>query len=65
VLLQLMTCSCYVQKDARQFCTMVSGADDVPINDELAAVMKRLWNDGGVHECFNRSREYQLNDSAE
>jgi len=54
-----------VQKDARQFFTMVSSADDVPISEELAAVMKRLWEDGGVRECFNRSREYQLNDSAE
>jgi len=56
---------CYVQKDAREFVTTVNSADDVPINGELAAVMKRLWRDGGVRECFNRSREYQLNDSAE
>jgi len=54
-----------MQKDARQFFTVVNSADDVPINDELAAVMKRLWKDAGVRECFNRSREYQLNDSAE
>ena len=26
--------------------------------------MKRLWTDEGVQECFSRSREYQLNDSA-
>lgn len=26
--------------------------------------MKRLWADPGVQECFLRSREYQLNDSA-
>lgn len=26
--------------------------------------MKRLWADSGVQECFLRSREYQLNDSA-
>ena len=58
-----------VQKDARQFFTMVSSADDVPVDvpvdTELATVMKRLWMDGGVQECFQRSREYQLNDSAE
>lgn len=23
-----------------------------------------LWKDPGVQECFSRSREYQLNDSA-
>lgn len=54
-----------VQKDARQFFTIVNSADDVPINSELAAIMKRLWKDGGVQECFHRSREYQLNDSTE
>jgi len=58
-------CVHYVQKDARQFFTVVNGADDVPINPELASVMKRLWKDGGVQACFQRSREYQLNDSAE
>ncbi|KHJ84352.1 g-protein alpha subunit [Oesophagostomum dentatum] len=26
--------------------------------------MKRLWADSGVQECFARSNEYQLNDSA-
>lgn len=26
--------------------------------------MKRLWADESVQECFSRSREYQLNDSA-
>jgi len=54
-----------VQKDARQFFMVVTSADDVPIDSDLAAVMKRLWRDGGVQECFQRSREYQLNDSAE
>jgi len=53
------------QKDARQFFTAVSSADDVPINTELASIMKRLWKDSGIQECFQRSREYQLNDSAE
>jgi len=58
-------CLCCVQKDARQFFTVVSSGDDVPIDSELAAVMKRLWRDDGVQECFRRSREYHLNDSAE
>lgn len=34
------------------------------LSHELAAIMKRLWMDQGVQECFARSREYQLNDSA-
>ncbi|KAI5613868.1 guanine nucleotide-binding protein G(o) subunit alpha [Silurus asotus] len=32
---------------------------------EILTAMKRLWKDGGVQACFNRSREYQLNDSAQ
>ncbi|XP_014110888.1 PREDICTED: guanine nucleotide-binding protein G(o) subunit alpha isoform X4 [Pseudopodoces humilis] len=31
----------------------------------LAHAMMRLWADSGIQECFNRSREYQLNDSAQ
>jgi len=54
-----------VEKDARQFFAAVSSCDDAPLNTELATVMKRLWKDGGVQDCFKRSREYQLNDSAE
>ena len=31
---------------------------------QLAMTMKRLWMDVGVQECYGRSHEYQLNDSA-
>lgn len=31
----------------------------------VTAAIKGLWKDAGVLECFKRSREYQLNDSAE
>merc|ERR1711939_922458 len=31
---------------------------------EVGAAIKALWQDVGVQECFRRSREYQLNDSA-
>lgn len=31
---------------------------------EVGAAIKELWRDEGVQECFKRSREYQLNDSA-
>ncbi|KAI2797240.1 hypothetical protein RDWZM_010259 [Blomia tropicalis] len=34
------------------------------LTPDLAMIMKKLWNDTGVQECFRRSREYQLNDSA-
>ena len=31
---------------------------------ELVAVIRRLWQDGGVQACVDRAAEYQLNDSA-
>ena len=31
---------------------------------ELLRTVKILWNDNGVQECYRRSREFQLNDSA-
>ena len=34
------------------------------ITPELKDIMKMLWNDRGVKECYSRSREFQLNDSA-
>jgi guanine nucleotide-binding protein G(i) subunit alpha len=32
--------------------------------NEVAVAIRSLWQDAGVLECFSRSREYQLNDSA-
>lgn len=51
--------------DARHFFTLASAADEGEMTPELAHIMKRLWNESGVQHCFRRSREYQLNDSAE
>ena len=31
---------------------------------EVGAAIAALWKDAGVQQCFQRSREYQLNDSA-
>ena len=31
---------------------------------DVGNAIKSLWEDRGVQECFKRSREYQLNDSA-
>lgn len=38
--------------------------EDGKLSYELGMIMKRLWSDSGVQACFQRSREYQLNDSA-
>ncbi|CAH1784136.1 unnamed protein product [Owenia fusiformis] len=51
--------------DARQLFALASQAEDGEMSKELADIMKRLWKDSGVQECFGRSREFQLNDSAE
>lgn len=31
---------------------------------DVGQAIDQLWKDSGVQECFKRSREYQLNDSA-
>ncbi|KTG02196.1 hypothetical protein cypCar_00013315 [Cyprinus carpio] len=50
--------------DARQLFVLAGSAEEGFMTAELAGVIKRLWKDQGVHVCFSRSREYQLNDSA-
>nr|AUG84414.1 Gai [Platynereis dumerilii] len=52
-------------EDARNLFGLAGTADEGELTTELAHIMKRLWKDSGVRECFGRSREYQLNDSAE
>jgi guanine nucleotide-binding protein G(o) subunit alpha len=39
-------------------------ANTEPFESELFDTMKKLWNDNGVQQCFNRSNEYELNNSA-
>ncbi|XP_068849523.1 guanine nucleotide-binding protein G(o) subunit alpha isoform X3 [Capricornis sumatraensis] len=46
--------------DPRQLFVLAQAA----ITKQLLSAMMRLWGDSGIQECFNRSREYQLNDSA-
>lgn len=53
-----------MQDDARQMFTLASSAEEGVMSAELARVIRQLWADEGVQACFNRSREYQLNDSA-
>ncbi|KAM9855377.1 guanine nucleotide-binding protein G(i) subunit alpha isoform 1-T3 [Aulostomus maculatus] len=50
--------------DARQLFALASTAEEGVMSAELTGVIQRLWKDGGVQACFDRSREYQLNDSA-
>lgn len=39
-------------------------ANKEELTEELAAAMQRLWHDPGVRECYRRSNEYQIDDSA-
>ncbi|KAI4823744.1 hypothetical protein KUCAC02_012314 [Chaenocephalus aceratus] len=50
--------------DARQLFVLASSAEEGMLPSELTTVIQRLWGDVGVQTCFDRSREYQLNDSA-
>lgn len=53
------------QADAKLVFDVIGRMEDTePFSDELLHSMKRLWYDTGVQACFNRSNEYQLNDSA-
>ncbi|XP_047666497.1 guanine nucleotide-binding protein G(i) subunit alpha-2a [Tachysurus fulvidraco] len=51
--------------DARQLFALAAGAEEQGFfPNDLSSIISRLWTDGGVQNCFARSREYQLNDSA-
>jgi len=53
------------EADAKLVMDVVARMEDTePFSDDLLSAMKRLWADAGVQECFQRSNEYQLNDSA-
>ncbi|KAG8142607.1 hypothetical protein E2320_005819 [Naja naja] len=53
----------YSEEECKQYKAVVYTEEGF-MTGELAGVIKRLWKDPGVNRCFNRSREYQLNDSA-
>nr|CAB3249869.1 G protein alpha subunit Gi [Phallusia mammillata] len=51
--------------DARQLFALAGSLEDGEMTSELGDCMKRMWSDKGVQVCFSRSREFQLNDSAQ
>uniref|UniRef100_A0A8B9IX41 G protein subunit alpha o1 n=1 Tax=Amazona collaria TaxID=241587 RepID=A0A8B9IX41_9PSIT len=61
----------YGDKERRSVCrfsllyVLLGAGKEVFLQLCLAQAMMRLWADSGIQECFNRSREYQLNDSAQ
>ena len=38
--------------------------NSIRIDQELGSIMKRIWMDPGTQKAVERSREFQLNDSA-
>lgn len=50
---------------ARRVFEIASKMEDGEMTLELADIMQRLWRTREVQICFQRSNEYQLNDSAE
>ncbi|KAH8854205.1 Guanine nucleotide-binding protein G(i) subunit alpha [Schistosoma japonicum] len=50
--------------DAQILFACANKVEDGHLSTELYNALCQLWNDGGVQQCFKRSREYQLNDSA-
>lgn len=53
------------EHDAQMVSDVVTRMEDTePFSEEFLSAMKRLWSDAGVQQCFQRSNEYQLNDSA-
>ncbi|KAA0723268.1 Guanine nucleotide-binding protein G(o) subunit alpha [Triplophysa tibetana] len=52
--------------DSKMIFDVVGRMEDTePYSTELLGAMMRLWADAGTQACFSRSREYQLNDSAQ
>ena len=39
--------------------------EEVKLTEEIQDCIKRLWSNENIQECFGRSNEYQLNDSAQ
>ena len=55
----------YRVEDARKLFALANTVEDSDeLSNDLCSAIKRLWRDEGVKGCFERSREYQLNDSA-
>merc|ERR1712126_188178 len=53
------------KEDGQRFFTLAEEAGEGKLTTEMANCMKKLWQDEGLQKCLKRSREYQLNDSAE
>nr|CAB3249915.1 guanine nucleotide-binding protein G(i) subunit alpha-like [Phallusia mammillata] len=51
-------------EDGKKVRAAASQMEDIDLTTDIGASLRNLWVDDGVKECYSRSREYQLNDSA-
>ena len=51
-------------KDVKLLFEITGNSSEREITFELAEIMQRIWKDESLQQCYARSREYQLNDSA-
>uniref|UniRef100_A0AAY5K5B0 Guanine nucleotide binding protein (G protein), alpha transducing activity polypeptide 1 n=2 Tax=Esox lucius TaxID=8010 RepID=A0AAY5K5B0_ESOLU len=52
------------QDDSRKLMHLADTIEEGTMPKELSDIILRLWKDTGIQACFDRSSEYQLNDSA-
>ena len=50
--------------DGKKLRAAASQMENIDLSSDLGDSLKVLWSDSGVKECYERAREYQLNDSA-
>ena len=50
--------------DVNLLVELTENSSERQITPTLGNIMERIWKDDGLQNCFSRSREYQLNDSA-
>ena len=52
------------EEDAKELPLLIADIKNGTLPFKVITVIKRLWADHGVQECFSRASEYQLSDSA-
>ncbi|XP_075258769.1 guanine nucleotide-binding protein G(i) subunit alpha-1-like [Convolutriloba macropyga] len=55
------------EEAARQFFRLAQDhaeRESRDLSEQFWQTIRDLWDDSGIHECYSRSNEYQLNDSA-
>lgn len=51
-------------EDSKKLRAAAGQMEDIDLSGDVGESLKVLWADSGIKECYSRSREYQLNDSA-